>query len=300
MSVTPLPSSAPGAPDYSQPQAYGSGDGYQGGYPAGYPGAYPGGYGYAPMPAPRSSVPLVIGLAVIGFVILIGASALVLLMAAPRNADEPGFANGVPAIQASGMDRVSSGAIVVPTVTTTATIPSSGRTLGNPNSPVTVDIYVDYQCPVCRDFEQTVMPQIISSYVATGKAKIVSHDFLVIDLGHGGHESADAANAALCAADQGKFWSFQDWLFANQGAEASGAFAIERLMEIGSRAGLAMNKFQPCVTGGTHLAEVQAESASVYSRLSGTPTVEVNGQTLAGFDYASVSAAIDSAFGTSR
>jgi protein-disulfide isomerase len=296
MSMTPQPAPVPGAPDYSQPQAYGAGDASQGGSQGGYQG----GYGYAPMPAPRSSVPLVIGLAVIGFVILIVASALVLLVAAPRNADQPGFGDGVPAIQTSGMDHVSSGGIVAPTGTTPATIPSSGRTLGNPNAPVTVDVYADYQCPPCQDFSETVMPQIINKYVVTGQVKIMSHDYLVIDLAKGGHESLDAANAALCAADQGKFWTFQDWLFANQGPEASGAFAVERLLQIGSRAGLAMNQFQPCVASGKHNAEVQAESSSAQTHLIGTPTVVVDGQTLPDFDYATVSAAIDQALGTSR
>jgi protein-disulfide isomerase len=323
MSVTPQPSSAPGTPDYSQPQAYGAGDGYQGGYPAGYQGGYPagyqggypagyqggypagyqGGYGYAPMPAQRSSVPLVIGLAVIGFVILIVASALVLLVAAPRNAGQQGFGNGVPAIQASGMDHVSSGAIVAPTVTTPATIPSSGRTLGNASAPVTVDIYEDFQCPTCEAFTITSEPQIVANYVWTGKVKLVYHDFLVIDSGPGGTtESLDAANAALCASDQGQFWPYHDWLFGNQHWENSGEFTKDRLKTIAQGVGIKdLAKFTSCVDDGSHNADIKSAQTQIPTAFQGTPTLIVNGGApLDSFDYATVSAAIDRALGTSR
>ena len=269
-------------------------------YPAGYPAGY--GHGYAPVPAPRSSMPIIVGLAVVGLVMILVVGGLVVYAASsPRNRDVAGAPYATVPIFGPTETQVPGGSgIVAPTVLTPATIPSSGRTLGNASAPLTVDIYSDYQCPPCRGFSETVMPQIINKYVVTGQVKIMSHDFLVIDLAKGGHESLDAANAALCAADQGKFWTFQDWLFANQGPEVSGAFAVERLLQIGSRAGLAMNQFQPCVTSGKHNAEVQAESSSAQTHLIGTPTVVVNGQTLPDFDYATVSAAIDRALGTSR
>jgi protein-disulfide isomerase len=286
LSTTPPPPPGTAAPDYAQP----------GGYPAGYPGGYPGayGYGYAPVPAPRSLLPVFIGLAVAGMLVFAVGLAGAIALSGTSGGNPENFG------QARASQIPGGAGIVAPAVITPATIPSQGRTLGNASAPVTVDIYVDYQCPVCRNFTETVMPQIINRYVVGGQVKIMSHDFLVIDIVQGGHESVDAANAALCAADQGKFWTFHDWLFANQGAEASGAFAVERLLQIGSRAGLAMDQFQPCVTGGKHKAEVQAESSSAEAHLSGTPTVVVGGQTLPSFDYASVSAAIDRALGTSR
>src|SRR5450759_2726394 len=104
------------------------------------------------------------------------------------------------------------------------------RTLGNPSAPVTIDIWVDYQCAPCRELAEKVVPQLIEKYVRPGQAKIVIHDYVVIDANTGGHESAHAATAALCAAGQGKFWAFQDQLWANQGAEGSGAFSDDRLL----------------------------------------------------------------------
>jgi protein-disulfide isomerase len=161
-------------------------------------------------------------------------------------------------------------------------------------------VWNDYQCPACGKFAAETLPKLIDNYVRQGKVKVVYHDFVVIDATTGGHESADAANAARCAADQGKFWSYQDWLWANQGIEGSGAFSIARLEELGRAAGLEPTTFQACVDKGTHQAEVAAETAEASSPQAvtfvfGTPTVFVNGVQSSGTDYASVSAAIDEA-----
>ena len=187
--------------------------------------------------------------------------------------------------------------IAAPASFTATGLPASGRSLGNSAAPVTVDVWGDYQCAACKSFAQTVLPQLVTKYVASGKVRVVFHDFIVIDSNVGGHESADAANAALCAADQNRFWDYQDWLWVNQGAEGSGSFSVARLVEIGRQAGLDMTKFQPCVEGGTHASDVQAETAAVPALLVGTPSVEVNGVLAAAFDYDTVAAAIDAALG---
>ena len=192
----------------------------------------------------------------------------------------------------SGLPPASS--IVAPSENTPTDVPSSGRTLGNPSAPVTLDVWEDYQCPACGDFGLMVQPRLIDTYVERGELKIVTHDFIVIDGNIGGHESADAANAALCAADQGKFWTFQDWLFANHGQEGSGAFAAARLIEMGRRAGLDMTMFQTCVEQDSHRADVTAERGLAQAKsVIETPTVFVNGQRTVSFDYATVAAAID-------
>jgi len=283
---TPAHATAPAYPpapgSWQGPQAVGSGQmpGY--GQDAYQP------YGYPVAPAARSSAPIVIALAVIGLAVLIFTGGLLVFVSAQRNSD-PGFAT----VATSAPARVMG--IVAPSVTTPPSIPSTGRTLGNPSAPVTLDMWVDYQCPSCADFHLTVLPKLIDNYVAPGKVTVVSHDFPVIDMARGGHESVDAANAALCAADQGKFWTYQDWLFANQGQEAGGSFAVERLLEMGSRAGLDMSKFRPCVTGEVHSAGVITEVDNAGGSVSYTPSILVSGKLVSANDYASVSAAIDAA-----
>jgi protein-export membrane protein SecD len=183
--------------------------------------------------------------------------------------------------------------IVAPSITTPTDIPSSGRTIGNANAPVTVDIWVDYQCVTCREFATQTIQQLIEQYVRPGKARIVMHDMIVIDSNIGTHESEQAAEATRCAADQGKFWQYQDWLWANQYQEGSGAFNIDRLVVIAGNLGLDTQVFGQCLNNGTHAAEVQADTAGAGSAgIHGTPTVAVNGHPLATVDYATVSAAL--------
>ncbi len=153
--------------------------------------------------------------------------------------------------------------IVVPTVATPSDLPSDARTLGNANAPVTLDVWVDYRCPACQEFAVQTMPELISNYVRPGNLKIVYHDLLVVDAGTGGTESRDAADASRCAADQGKFWAYTDWLFANQSpTETSGWFTPERLTELANRAGLDATTFESCFAAGRHDDEIAAESAA--------------------------------------
>jgi protein-disulfide isomerase len=199
-----------------------------------------------------------------------------------------------------GAPNAPAGSMVTP-----LTIPMDGRTLGNANAAVTIDLWEDFQCTNCWTFTHDMEPKIVANYVLTGRAKIVFHDFIVIDGNVGGTESADAANAGLCANDQGKFWPYHDWLFANQYQEGSGAFTKDRLKSIFS----AMNdatgktldtaKFNTCVDSGSHDADVKKEQSSLPSGVTGTPSIIVNGTLLASYDYATTAAAIDKILGIS-
>jgi protein-disulfide isomerase len=172
--------------------------------------------------------------------------------------------------------------IITPGHVTLATIPTDGRTLGQASAPVTIDLYGDFRCSQCYTFTVGgTAEQINSQLVATGKAKIVWHDYTVIDLNQKNNASRDAANAAMCAADQGKFWVMHDWLYANQSpAELPDAFSLDRLVKIGQAAGLDMAKFEPCVRNGTHNAEIAAEQTKLPGNVTGTPALLIGGQLL--------------------
>ena len=84
--------------------------------------------------------------------------------------------------------------------------------LGDANAKVTVIEFTDFQCPFCgRHFEQT-FGQIKENYVDSGKVKYVLRDFPLSFHPH----AEEAAEAAECANDQGKFWEMHDELFSNQ------------------------------------------------------------------------------------
>lgn len=168
-----------------------------------------------------------------------------------------------------------------PIVVTPATIQSSGHTLGATGAPVTVDLYEDFRCTGCGGFYRSQEPQLVDNYVATGKAKIVYHDFTIIDniqSSTGTHASRDAANAGLCAVDASKFWTYHDWLFTNQSStEDPSAFTIDRLVALGKAAGIDDPSFETCVRQGQHNADVAAEQSAVPSGVTSTPTIYVNG-----------------------
>jgi len=96
-------------------------------------------------------------------------------------------------------------------------IPQDGNTLGSPSAPVTLVEYVDLQCPYCRDFETTVFPSIVKSYVRTGKLKVDQRILAFL-----GPDSVSGRNAALAAGLQGKQFDYSELLYFNQGTENTG------------------------------------------------------------------------------
>jgi protein-disulfide isomerase len=198
------------------------------------------------------------------------------------------------------------GSPIPPSVVTPTDIPQSDRTLGNPDAKVTIDVYEDFRCTGCFAFRTEIEPTIEANYIKDGKAKLVYHDFITIDSG-GNTESRDAANAALCAAAQGKFWTMHDWLFANQSPrELPGYFTIDRLLQIGQAAGMDMSTFEPCVRQGTYDQQIAAEQQSAPTSITATPSIYVNGTLVVNPDYsgaipdaATIGAAIDGALNPS-
>ena len=86
------------------------------------------------------------------------------------------------------------------TPTVAYALQQNGNTLGDPNAPVKIIEYADFQCPYCQRFWQETEPQIIAAYVKTGKA---FYEYRSVGA-FIGQESADAAEAAYCAGDRSK------------------------------------------------------------------------------------------------
>ncbi len=151
---------------------------------------------------------------------------------------------------------------------------------GDPNAPIRMDEFADFQCPFCKRFYEQTESQIMDAYVATGKVYFVFHsygDFI-------GAESKAAAEAAYCAGDQGKFWQMHDILFTNQKAENSGDFSNNRLTAFAEKIGLDMNQFRTCFNGGKYDQQTDQDAADGRANnVTATPsfvlTYTVNGQT---------------------
>jgi protein-disulfide isomerase len=198
-----------------------------------------------------------------------------------------------------------------PLAITPTTIPANGHTLGDATAPVTVDLYSDFRCSGCGFFYSGQEPKIIENYVATGKVKLVYHDYTLIDMMQSTSTktvtaSLAAANAGLCAADQNAFWKYHDWLFSNQSStEDPAAFSIDRLIGMAKAAGIDNATFESCVKDGKHNADVAAEMKAAPSSINSTPTVYVNDKLITsslgpGYQasYTEIAAAIDAALQT--
>ncbi|HEX7290583.1 MAG TPA: thioredoxin domain-containing protein [Conexibacter sp.] len=109
-----------------------------------------------------------------------------------------------------------------------AGIPQRGIELGDPNAPLTLVEFADLQCPFCRQYEEDVMPTVVSRYVRSGKVKLVFRNVTIID-----QDSHLAAEMAAAAGLQNKLWEYVDIFYANQGEEHSGYITDAFLERIG-------------------------------------------------------------------
>jgi protein-disulfide isomerase len=173
------------------------------------------------------------------------------------------------------------GALVVPTSSYRADL-ADGETVGRADAPVALEIWSDFQCPFCGQLARDYLPRLVSDFVASGQVRIVPHD--VDFLGRGNrNESVEAAVAASCAADQGKYWQFHDFLFWNQNGENTGAFSVTRLEAMADRVGLDRPSWNSCrIDPKRAQAVASTTSQALSSGINSTPTLALNGTATAG------------------
>ena len=185
-------------------------------------------------------------------------------------------------------------ALRTPTTVRPAGLMSDGRALGSADAPVVVELWEDFQCPACSRFTQVVEPSVVERFVPSGDVRVVYRDFAFL-----GTESIDAAVAARCAGEQGAFWPYHDWLYANQNGENAGWFSQARLAAIATRLQLDRTAFDGCVVGSDVRGEVASETAAGRTQgVGSTPTVTVNGVIFNGSTYDDLLTAIQSAIDT--
>jgi protein-disulfide isomerase len=141
------------------------------------------------------------------------------------------------------------------------------------NVPV-VDVYEDFQCPICQQFEG-LNGKYVTSLVSDKKATVKYHILSFI-----GPESVRAANASACANDEGKFVDFHNALYANQPTtENSGAWTSDRLIAIAGAVGIKSDSFNSCVKDMKYEGWVgKVAEAGSKAGVNSTPTVFVGGK----------------------
>jgi protein-disulfide isomerase len=158
-------------------------------------------------------------------------------------------------------------------------IPRDGTFLGDPEAPVQIVEFLDFQCPNCKNYHDNTQDQLIDEFVKTGQANLETRHFPII-----GQESIEAANAAECAADQNLFFQYTDILFAEQTGENVGDFETDNLKGFAGRIeGMDQARFDQCLDA--HQFETKVTEDSQMARavgVTGTPGFLVQGSVFSG------------------
>jgi protein-disulfide isomerase len=158
------------------------------------------------------------------------------------------------------------------------------NTVGDPNAPVKLTEYEDFQCPFCLKYTANEEPTIIKEYVKTGKVQLTYKHLPIL-----GSESVQSAIATVCAQQQGKFWDLNQLLFlteAKAGQDVTeksqvGRLSDSNLKQYASQVGLDMTKFNTCFTSSDALKAVLAQQDEANALgIKGTPGFTLNGQPL--------------------
>ena len=146
--------------------------------------------------------------------------------------------------------------------------PTDGPAAGPEDATVTVTEFIDFQCPPCKGL-QPDLSRLKEAY--SDRVRFAFRQFPLTSI----HPQAwKAAEAALCAEDQGKFWQMHDALFAHQRE-----LGVDQIKTRASEIGLDTQAFNQCLDSNTHRDQVQADmQAGRRAGVSGTPTIFVNGR----------------------
>ena len=114
--------------------------------------------------------------------------------------------------------------------------------MGNPNAPITVLEWGDYQCTFCFRFHESSLNILLAEYIDTGKVKLVFKDFPL-----NGPDSILAAEASYCAEDQGRYWAYHDELYTNWAGERTGWINYASLNKFAKSIDLELDEFSSCL-----------------------------------------------------
>jgi len=148
--------------------------------------------------------------------------------------------------------------------------------LGDPDAPVTIIEFSDYECPFCGRFVLNTLPQLKETYIDTGKVKLIYRDFPL-----GFHQDAQkAAEATEVARELGgdeAFWMMHDKIFE------TAQMSVSELKGYARDFGLDGAAFDSLLDSGKYAEEVQKDfQDGQKAGVSGTPTFFINGKMLVG------------------
>lgn len=232
----------------------------------------PGPFGPPPPPRNKGGAGIVIALAVGGLVVALAVAAVFFLVA---DGDDDGAGGGGDLRLTVG--EIAGGAEAAPQ-------PDGSLAMARPGvtSPV-VEVYEDFACPHCGDFDRKHDP-MLKQLAVSGEAKVVFRPMLIFSESvQPAHDnSLRAASALRCVGDGARWLSYQDALYAHQPASLNTpGYSTRELLSYAAELGLTGDGFRSCVEDQRYAASVKKVSQGyIASGIGGTPAVQVNGRTL--------------------
>lgn len=171
---------------------------------------------------------------------------------------------------------------------------------GDPNAPVKVVEYADFECPACAGLEtELVRSNFDAEYIETGKVQYIYREFPLSRI----HPSAQlTAEVSRCAGDQNVYWPVHYALFDTQLQWAGKSNAREVILGVAAGAGADRAKIEACLDSQKYALVIRAaESEAINRGVNSTPTVFVNDKEVAFVnDFANtLEAAVNDALGAS-
>lgn len=159
-----------------------------------------------------------------------------------------------------------------------------GIAAGDPDAPVEIWEFADFQCPGCGEFARFVAPLLKQRYVESGQVRFVFRDFPLVSI----HPNAFlAARAGRCANEQERFWEYHDLLFGSQSRWSAETEPADVFVDLAGQAGLDEGGFEECLRSDRYAREV-TESMRLAESLGvqGTPTLFINGRKIQNVELA--------------
>jgi len=150
----------------------------------------------------------------------------------------------------------------------------------DPNAPITIAEFLDFQCPYCARFYSETFPLILEQCVSTGKVKCVYRDFPLESIHH---NAMAAAIASECAHEQNKYWQYHDALFENQQVwnKSESAFAVLIFKEFATKLNLNQEQFDTCLDSGKYVNEINNDLKDGKDyRITGMPGFFIGNQNI--------------------
>jgi protein-disulfide isomerase len=181
-------------------------------------------------------------------------------------------------------------------------IPQDGDWIGSPDAPVVLVEFADLQCPFCKNFANSVLPQLIEDYVRPGKVRMQWQGLAFI-----GPDSETALRFALAAGEQEKLWNVTELLYRYQGGENDGWVTDELLRGVGEAvpgldvdqvfADMDSDAVDAAIDASSQRAQAQLPRISTPSFLAGPSDADPTFLELESFDYETFKAELDSLLG---